>query len=436
MYEVIVMEMKSSFRLSELEFLTLDDLEPEGKRILVRVDINTPVDPNTGKLIEKTRMEEAAVTLRALSRSKVVVCSHQGRVGEKDFVSLEEHAKVLSSVMGKKVMFVDDVIGPAARKQAESLQDGDVLLLDNLRLMSEETQQYPSVEAAAKTFVVQRLWWLFDGFVLDAFPTAHRAHPSIIGFPYYLPTAAGILVMKELKQLQKLELVQKGPFTAVLGGSKVRDRLEALEALLENRRSDKVLVTGVLALVFLKAAGKYHGKIEKVDDWAVQKAKELLQKYPSVIELPKDLAIQRNGERVELPISEIPPDAQPLDIGSRTIREYSKIIRSSGTVFMSGPPGAFELEGFDVGTRELLHALAASFGTTIVSGGHLATALDRLGLNKWIDHVSSAGGALIQALAGKELPLLKALEYSARKMKEGGYREFLERRAVAPSASP
>ncbi len=436
MYEVIVMEMKSSFRLSELEFLTLDDLEPEGKRILVRVDINTPVDPNTGKLIEKTRMEEAAVTLRALSKSKVVVCSHQGRVGEKDFVSLEEHAKVLSSVMGKKVMFVDDVIGPAARKQAESLQDGDVLLLDNLRLMSEETQQYPSVEAAAKTFVVQRLWWLFDGFVLDAFPTAHRAHPSIIGFPYYLPTAAGILVMKELKQLQKLELVQKGPFTAVLGGSKVRDRLEALEALLENRRSDKVLVTGVLALVFLKAAGKYHGKIEKVDDWAVQKAKELLQKYPSVIELPKDLAIQRNGERVELPISEIPPDAQPLDIGSRTIREYSKIIRSSGTVFMSGPPGAFELEGFDVGTRELLHALAASFGTTIVSGGHLATALDRLGLNKWIDHVSSAGGALIQALAGKELPLLKALEYSARKMKEGGYREFLERRAVAPSASP
>ena len=436
MYEVIVMETKSSFRLSELEFLTLDDLEPEGKRILVRVDINTPVDPNTGKLIEKTRMEEAAVTLRALSKSKVVVCSHQGRVGEKDFVSLEEHAKVLSSVMGKKVMFVDDVIGPAARKQAESLQDGDVLLLDNLRLMSEETQQYPSVEAAAKTFVVQRLWWLFDGFVLDAFPTAHRAHPSIIGFPYYLPTAAGILVMKELKQLQKLELVQKGPFTAVLGGSKVRDRLEALEALLENRRSDKVLVTGVLALVFLKAAGKYHGKIEKVDDWAVQKAKELLQKYPSVIELPKDLAIQRNGERVELPISEIPPDAQPLDIGSRTIREYSKIIRSSGTVFMSGPPGAFELEGFDVGTRELLHALAASFGTTIVSGGHLATALDRLGLNKWIDHVSSAGGALIQALAGKELPLLKALEYSARKMKEGGYREFLERRAVAPSASP
>ncbi|MGC8970320.1 MAG: phosphoglycerate kinase [Conexivisphaera sp.] len=426
--------MRSGFRLSELEFLTMDDLEPEGKRLLVRVDINTPVDPKTGRLIERTRIEEAAVTLRALSRSKVVVCSHQGRVGERDFVSLEEHAEILSEVLGRRVRFIDDVIGPAARREAEALSDGEVLLLDNLRLMSEETQQYGSVEDAARTYIVQRLWRMFDGFVLDAFPTAHRAHPSIIGFPYYLPTAAGVLVMKELKQLQKLEIVQKGPFTAVLGGSKVRDRLEALEALLENRKADKVLVTGVLALVFLKAADRYRGRLEKVDDWAVSKARELLQKYPSVIEMPKDMAILRDGARAELPISDLPPDAQPLDIGSRTIREYSKVIRSSGTVFMSGPPGAFEVEGFDVGTRELLHALAASFGTTIVSGGHLATALDRLGLSKWIDHVSSAGGALIQALAGKELPLLKALEYSARKMREGGYREFLGSRAAAQGA--
>jgi len=426
--------MKTGFRLSELEFLTLDDLEPEGKRILVRVDINTPVDTKTGRLIERTRMEEAAVTLRALGKSKVVVCSHQGRVGEADFVPLEEHSRILSEVLGRDVRFVDDVMGPAARREAEELNDGEVLLLDNLRFMSEETQQYGSVEEAARTYIVQRLWRVFDGFVLDAFPTAHRAHPSIIGFPYYLPTAAGVLVMKELKQLQKLEIVQKGPFTAVLGGSKVRDRLEALEALLENRRADKVLVTGVLALVFLKAAGRYQGKLNKVDDAMVSKAKELLQKYPPVIEMPKDMAIQRDGARVELPVGDLPPDAGPLDIGSRTIREYSKIIRSSGTVFMSGPPGAFEIEGFEVGTRELLQALASSFGTTIVSGGHLSTALDVLGLSKWIDHVSSAGGALIQALAGKELPLLRALEYSARKMREGGYAELLSRRAAAPTA--
>jgi phosphoglycerate kinase len=426
--------MKTGFRLSELEFLTLDDLEPEGKRILVRVDINTPVDTKTGRLIERTRMEEAAVTLRALGKSKVVVCSHQGRVGEADFVPLEEHSRILSEVLGRDVRFVDDVMGPAARREAEELNDGEVLLLDNLRFMSEETQQYGSVEEAARTYIVQRLWRVFDGFVLDAFPTAHRAHPSIIGFPYYLPTAAGVLVMKELKQLQKLEIVQKGPFTAVLGGSKVRDRLEALEALLENRRADKVLVTGVLALVFLKAAGRYQGKLNKVDDAMISKAKELLQKYPPVIEMPKDMAIQRDGARVELPVGDLPPDAGPLDIGSRTIREYSKIIRSSGTVFMSGPPGAFEIEGFDVGTRELLQALASSFGTTIVSGGHLSTALDMLGLGKWIDHVSSAGGALIQALAGKELPLLRALEYSARKMREGGYAELLSRRAAAPTA--
>lgn len=412
----------ANFKLSELDFLVIDDLGLDGKRVLVRMDINTPVNPETGCLMEKARIGEAAVTVRALKRASVVLCSHQGRVGERDFVSLEEHASILSKLLGKKVKFIDDVVGPAARSEIEGLEPGEVLLLDNLRLMSEEVQQYPSIEEAAKTFIVQRLWRLFDGFVLDAFPTAHRAHPSIIGFPYYLPTAAGVLVMRELKNLQRLELVEKGPFIAVLGGNKVKEKLEALKALIENGRADKILLAGVLSLVFLRALGRIRRMLGiKYENWAVSEARDLLSKYPGIFELPVDVAVRRNGERVEMPITEVDDDSV-LDIGEKTITKYSKMIRSSGTVFVSGPPGVFEMKEFERGTYELLHALAGSFGTTIVSGGHLSTALDRLGMGKWIDHVSTAGGALIQALAGKELPLLRALSYSARKFRSGGYR--------------
>ena len=409
-------------KFSELDFLVLDDLELEGKKILVRVDINTPIHPKTRKLMERSRLEEVVVTIRALNKSSVVLCSHQGRVGNNDYVSLEQHAEALSEILGKKVEFIDDVIGPAAREAIKELQPGEILLLDNLRLLAEETHQYPSIDSAARTFIVQRLWRLFDAFVLDAFPTAHRAHPSIIGFPYYLPTAAGVLVMKELKQLRRLELVRKGPYTAVLGGSKVRDRLEAISALIENGRADKVLLTGVIALVFLKAMGKIRWPIGiKDEEWAVKYASELLEKYPSIFEVPRDVAIEKDGDRVELEIDKLEPGMRILDIGENTISFYSKIIRSSGTVFMSGPPGAFEIEGFEKGTVELLHALASSFGTTVVSGGHLVTALNMFRISRWIDHISTSGGALIQALAGKELPLLVALSYSARKYRRGEY---------------
>lgn len=409
-------------RLSELEFLSLDDIDLEGKRVLVRVDINTPVDPRTGRLIERSRLEEVIVTIRALGGSSVVLCSHQGRVGNVDYISLEQHAEILSEILGRKVGFIDDVIGPAAREAIKGLQPGEVLLLDNLRLLAEENQQYPSIDLAAKTFIVQRLWRLFDAFVLDAFPTAHRAHPSIIGFPYYLPTLAGVLVMRELKQLKRLEIVSKGPYTAVLGGSKVKDRLEAISALIENGKADKVLLTGVISLVFLRAMGRIRWPIGvKDEEWAVNYAKSLIEKYPSIFEVPRDVAIERNGERVEVEVSELEPGSRILDIGEKTISHYSKVIRSSGTVFMSGPPGAFEVEGFEKGTIELLHALASSFGTTVVSGGHLVTALNMFRVSRWIDHVSTSGGALIQALAGKELPLLVALSYSASRYKRGEY---------------
>lgn len=405
----------------EIDFLTIEDLQPEGKRILLRADVNTPIDPKTGELLERTRIEEITVTVNSLSNSALVICSHQGRVGREDYVSLAQHAKELSSLLGRDVKFIDDVFGPAAREAILNLQPGEVLMLDNLRFAAEETYEY-SLEAAANTHIVRKLYPLFDGVVLDAFPTAHRAHPSIVGFPNYLPTAAGRLIVKELKALSKITQVAKGPYTAILGGSKVSDRLEAIVSLIKNNKADKVLLAGVIGLIFLRAVGKIKYPLGVANEEKyMNEARELLSKYPDVFEMPVDLAVQRSGERVELDVDKLAEGEKPLDIGSRTVERYSRIIRSSGTVFMSGPPGAFEIEGFEVGTNELLTAMATSYGTTIVSGGHLSTALKKLGITSWIDYVSTAGGALIQYLSGKRLPLFEALDYSAKKFRSGGY---------------
>ena len=398
-----------------LKMLSIEDMNITGKTVFVRVDMNTPIDPKTGKLMEFNRIKEASVTIRDLKKSKVVVASHQGRVGRNDFISLEQHAEALANFLGYEVKFVDDIFGPTARKKIDSLSIGEVLLLDNLRLSAEENKEYIPKDAA-KTMLVQRLYKLFDVCVLDSFPTAHRSCPSIVGFSELLPSCGGRIVEKELKALNKLLNVAKGICATVLGGAKISDRLEAIDTLIANNRADKVLLTGTVGNVFLKASGQLDAKLG-IDDEVkhVKQAKKLLTNHPNVFEMPKDVAIMSNGSRVEVLIKELKPNDKILDIGSMTIDNYSRIIRSSGTIFMSGPPGMFEDNRFSKGTEELLRAMASSFGTTIVSGGHLSAALERIGRKELIDHVSTAGGALVLFLAGKKLPLLEALDKSARK---------------------
>ena len=397
-----------------LKMLSIEDMNITGKTVFVRVDMNTPIDPKTGKLMEFNRIKEASVTIRDLKKSKAVVASHQGRVGRNDFISLEQHAEALANFLGYEVKFVDDIFGPTARKKIDSLSIGEVLLLDNLRLSAEENKEYIPKDAA-KTMLVQRLYKLFDVCVLDSFPTAHRSCPSIVGFSELLPSCGGRIVEKELKALNKLLNVAKGIYATVLGGAKISDRLEAIDTLIANNRADKVLLTGTVGNVFLKASGQLDAKLG-IDDEVkyVKQAKKLLTNHPNVFEMPKDVAIMSNGSRVEVLIKELKPNDKILDIGSMTIDNYSRIIRSSGTIFMSGPPGMFEDNRFSKGTEELLRAMASSFGTTIVSGGHLSAALERIGRKELIDHVSTAGGALVLFLAGKKLPLFEVLDKAAK----------------------
>lgn len=393
-----------------IKMLTLEDLELDGKRVFLRVDINTPIHPETGKLMEQARLEEAALTVRDLPKSKVVVASHQGRVGRSDFTSLEAHSKVLEQIVGKKVGFVPDVFGPEALSEIDSMADGEVLMLDNLRFTAEENQEYKPGDAE-KTFLVRRLREHLDACVLDAFSTAHRSSPTIVGFAGLLPTGAGRTVGRELRMLDRIVSVEKGPYVTVLGGAKVGDRLEAIDALVANNRADKVLLCGLVGLVFLKAAGKLRADVPvEGDQKFVPKARQLLDEDPERFALPVDVAVKADGGRREVDPAQLGGPSEVLDIGPRTVERYSRFIKGAGTVFMSGPPGAFEWEEFSAGTEGLLRAMAASLGTTIISGGHLSTALRKYGIHDQIDHISTAGGALVQYLAGKRLPLIDALE--------------------------
>ena len=400
-----------------MKFLTIDDFDFKGKTVFLRVDMNCPIDPDTLEISGTKRIEEIIETINSLNSAKIVIASHQGRVGNKDYTSMEKHAEVLEKLLNRKVTYVNDVMGSAAQNEIKKLNDGEILLLDNLRLCAEENYEF-SGSNAAKTIMVRRLSKLLDLCVLDSFPSAHRSHPSIVGFPYVLPACAGRLVEKEVKKLDEIMGVAKAPHVLVLGGKKVEDRLEAIRLLIENGRADHVLLTGLIGNVFLRAQGRIRSTLGiKREDEIVAKAHTLIGEFPDVFSTPVDVAVEQNGKRVELDIRELNKDDEIYDLGPKTIEHYGKIISEAGTVFISGPAGFFEKEDFGYGTKALLEVVAASKATTIVSGGHLSSALKKFGLVEKITHISTAGGALVRYLTATKLPMIKALEESAEKYK-------------------
>ena len=398
-----------------MKVLTLDDFDLKGKTVFLRVDMNCPIDPDTLEILGTKRIEETIETLESLKDAKVVVASHQGRVGNNDYTGMDKHAKVLEKLMNRKIKYVEDTIGKAAQDAIRDLEEGDILVLDNLRLCAEENYEF-SPKNAAKTIMVSRLSKLFDLCVLDSFPSAHRSHPSIIGFPQVLPACAGRIVEREVRNLDEIMTVAKAPHVIVLGGSKVPDRLEAIKQLIQNGRADHVLLTGLIGNVFMRAQARIKSPLGlKREEEVVAKAHTLIGEYPDVFATPVDIAIDKDGERVEMDVREINKGDKIFDLGPKTIEYYSKLISGAGTVFISGPAGFFEKENFSYGTKALLNSVANSMATTIVSGGHLTTALKQQGLADKINHISTAGGALVLYLTGEKLPMIKALEDAATK---------------------
>lgn len=399
------------------DFLTLDDMDTADKTVFLRLDINSPIDPETGQILDDTRIRAVVHTVRDLSRSRLVIGSHQSRPGKDDFTSLRAHAAVLRRYCGRNVKFIDDVMGPSARAAIQELQNGGILVLDNLRLCSEETLEAP-VKQLVKTHLIRVLAPLFDIFVNDAFAAAHRSQASLVGFAELMPSAAGRTMEKELKAMEAVLQSPQRPCVYVLGGVKIPDRIAVIGNILKSQKADKVLLGGLLGEFFLKAAGCNLGveNEKKLQEYSkfLDKAQKLLTANRDKIVLPIDLAVSREGGRVDLPLKEFPVGDVSMDIGVETTATFSNIMKSAGSVVADGPLGVFEYQAFNLGTRGVLEAMADSKAFTVAGGGHVAGALELLGLTSKMGHVSTGGGAMLALLSGEPLPAVEALKRSAK----------------------
>ncbi|MEO2117783.1 MAG: phosphoglycerate kinase [Methanocaldococcus sp.] len=412
-------------------FLTLDDFNFEDKKVVLRVDINCPIDPNTGEILDNKRIREIKTTITELinKNAKVVILAHQSRPGKKDFTNLKNHARVLSDVIGREVKYVDEVIGSTAREEITNMKSGDVILLENVRFYSEEVlsdwKKWEGItpKKQAETNLIKRLAPLFDYFVNDAFAAAHRAQPSLVGFSHYMPMIAGRLMEREVGILSKVLENPERPCVYVLGGAKADDSIRVMKNVLENGTADKVLTSGIVANIFLVAMGYDLGVNEEVIEnlglkSQVEIAKKLLDKFEDKIVVPVDVALNINEERVEADLNKDKKVEHLInDIGEKTIELYSEIINEASTIVANGPAGVFEKEAFAKGTEELLKAIANSKGFSVIGGGHLSAAAELFGFADKIDHVSTGGGATLDFLAGEKLPVIEMLKESYKKYK-------------------
>jgi phosphoglycerate kinase len=403
------------------DYLVMDDIILDNKRVLVRVDFNSPMDPS-GNILDDKRVKSHLETLRALEDCRVVLMAHQSRAGKKDFTTLEAHAKLATKLLRRDVVYVDDIFGSRARDIIKSLEPGEILLLENTRFYAEENMNRSPAEHA-KSHMVKRLAPLFDLFVNDAFAVSHRSHLSVVGFTEVLPSTAGILMEKEIEALDKGLKGNEHPTVFALGGTKADDSIKVTRNVLSRGGADRILTSGVVATVFMMAAGmnvgeanrKFVADQEYMDQIPI--AAQLLKDYPGKIALPKDVALDKGGERIEASVAKLPDDLPIADIGLETIVDYSKQLKDAKVTVLNGSAGIFEKERFKLGTSELLKAATQS-GYSIAGGGHTVAAIEQLGLEPRFSHVSIGGGASITYLSGDPLPGIEALKKAAERYRK------------------
>ncbi|MGZ4863611.1 MAG: phosphoglycerate kinase [Halobacteriota archaeon] len=390
----------------------MDDLDTHGRVVLVRVDLNSPIGPN-GEILDDIRFRGHVPTIEALNDAKTVLLAHQSRPGKRDFTTMKQHREKLSSLLGKDVTYVDDIYGHNVRQSIREMETGDIALLENVRFSSEEMLKAP-VKDLAKTHLVTQLSLLCDVFLNDAFATAHRAQTSVVAFPRALTSGAGKLLEREVEMLTKALTTSQRPRLFMLGGTKADDSIKVIEHVLAKGSADKVLVSGLVANIFLAAGGLDIGlpSLEYIRSSGygnyIEICKRLLNNYDGKIVTPLDVALNDKGKRLETPISALPKAYPIYDIGIETIVAYSTELKAAGTVVINGPAGVFEQKAFSLGTDETLKAAAQS-KFSILGGGHIAAAARNIGIDKHITHISTGGGACISFLAGEILPGIQAL---------------------------
>lgn len=399
-------------------FRTIRDINLSGRRVLVRVDFNVPLDDNL-KITDDTRIRMAIPTLRHIidNGGRLVIMSHLGRpkggpVAKYSLKSLVAH---LSNLLGKPVAFAEDCIGPSAEAIVNNLKNGEVAMLENLRFHSEEEKNDPTFAKALAA--------LGDVYVSDAFGTAHRAHASTAGIADTLPAYAGFLMEKEINYLSKVTTSPDRPLVAIMGGAKVSDKILVIENLLE--KVDSLLIGGGMAFTFLKAQGYNIGKSLCEHD-KLDLALKLIEKAKNsgrTILLPVDVVtakeIKEGVATKTLDIKNMPDDELGLDIGPKTIEAFSNELRKARTVLWNGPMGVFETKPFDVGTRKIAELLPQLHATTVVGGGDSVAAVEQMGAADKVSHVSTGGGACLEFLEGQVLPGIEIFSRDIKELAEG-----------------
>ena len=402
--------------------LSLDDVNTDGKTVLLRVDINSPLDPATKTFLDDTRIRAILPTLKRLAKARVILLAHQSRPGKDDFTSTLGHARELGRLLGRPVKWVNDIHGEKAMKAIEAMDPGDLLMLNNVRMDEEEATMKGDIAAMAEAQLVQRLSSVADMYVNDAFACAHRSSPSVVGFASMLPCVAGELMNNELSKLDRALERPDRPCLAVLGGVKVDDSIQVAENMLRNGIADALWPTGGVANLLLDLAGYdigegnrefLKGAIGKNWQATVKQARDLIEDHGNKIHLPVDLAANIEGNRVDIPLEDFPIEAPFHDIGIKSVFHLSAAIKQAGTIILNGPAGVFENNDFALGTIEMLNACAESNGFAVMGGGHTATLVVKRGLTSKMGHVSTGGGACLDYIAGRPLPGVVSLEQSA-----------------------
>lgn len=385
------------------------DIDVTGKRVLVRVDFNVPLN-DAGEITDDTRIRAALPTIKYLVEkgARVILMSHLGRPKGKpdDKLRMDPVARRLEELLGRPVTKVNDCVGEAPRAAVKGMREGDVVLLENLRFHEGEKKNDENF--------ARQLAELGDIYVNDAFGTAHRAHASTQGVAKYLPAVAGFLLEKEINMLGKVINNPERPFTAIIGGAKVSDKIGVLDNLIE--KVDTLIIGGGMANTFLKAKGYDMGKSLLEPD-KIETAKELIAKAENKnieLLLPVDLVVapevKPEAESRVVSADGVPAEWMALDIGPETAENFGKSVKNSATVVWNGPMGVFEMEPFAKGTIAVAEALAGSNATTVVGGGDSAAAVKKADVAGRITHVSTGGGASLEFLEGKTLPGVAALQ--------------------------
>ena len=408
----------------KLRIHSIDEADFRGKKVLLRVDINSPVDKKSRHIVNDNRIRKSIPTIRDINdqRAKLVIISHQGDTTDYgSLIGLGEHARKISEILGKKVEFIEDIAGPAAVNRIESLRDGEILLLDNLRYFTEEVSTFEDCvkqrpEEMGEVYFVRRLAPLMDCYVNDAFSAAHRNAPSMVAFQELLPSYGGRLLIEELHALEVISSSPARPCVYMLGGSRAGDAFGMIHRVLSEEAADTILTSGLVGQIFMLADGiklgepsenviREKGYIKYVDE-----AADYLASYRNRIRYPMDVAYERRGVREETNIESFPLEHTIFDVGRHTVDTYKDILSEAKTLFVNGPPGVYEESISATGTEKLWKAVEEAEGFTVAGGGDTVTSLTKFCDIAGLNYVSTAGGALIRYLSGVKLPLIEAME--------------------------